>query len=100
LGCLLYQCLTGQPPFVADHVAAVLARILFEEPVSVEQARPGIPKALSALLEQMLQKDPAKRISSAEALTAAIPVLDPADTTSALVSTVVTHAAARPAFAE
>jgi serine/threonine protein kinase len=32
LGCVLFECLTGQPPFTADHVLAVLARILFDEP--------------------------------------------------------------------
>src|SRR5262249_29851813 len=36
-GCVLYECLTGEPPFVAEHVAAVLVRILFEEPAPVAQ---------------------------------------------------------------
>ena len=40
LGCVLYECLIGQPPFVADHIAAVLVRILFEEPTPVEERRP------------------------------------------------------------
>ena len=31
-GCVLYECLTGQPPFVADHIAALLVRILPEDP--------------------------------------------------------------------
>jgi hypothetical protein len=62
---VLYECLTGAPPFVADHIAAVLVRILFEEPVPVAQRRPGIPESLSRLLSHMLEKDPARRLSYA-----------------------------------
>jgi serine/threonine protein kinase len=65
LGCVLYECLTGDPPFVADHIATVLGRILFEEPVRVVQRRPGIPESISTLLSQMLEKDPARRLSDA-----------------------------------
>ena len=68
LGCVLYECLTGQPPFFADHIAAVLVRILFEEPAPVEQHRPGVPEPLRALLRQLLHKDPARRLVGAEAV--------------------------------
>lgn len=61
LGCVLYECLTGQPPFVADHVAAVLMRILFDEPAPIESLRPGIPAALVTLLGRLLAKDPQQR---------------------------------------
>lgn len=70
LGCVLYECLTGQPPFVADHIAAVLVRILFEEPIPIEERRPGIPAALAALLARLLTKDTAQRVSEAAALRA------------------------------
>jgi len=68
LGCILYECLTGVPPFVADHVAAVLVRVLFDEPVPVEQQRPGLPSALTDLLARMLRKEPVQRIADAAAL--------------------------------
>jgi len=56
LGCVLYECLTGEPPFSAEHVAAVLVRILFEDPVPVTQRRTGVPEALNELLNRMLAK--------------------------------------------
>lgn len=72
LGCVLYECLTGQPPFLADHVAAVLVRILFEEPPPLEDRRPGIPASLAALVDRLLRKDPAQRIADAAGLRAEI----------------------------
>ncbi|MFO0580116.1 MAG: protein kinase [Polyangia bacterium] len=65
LGCVLYECLTGQPPFVADHIAAVLVRILFEEPVPIDERRNGIPRPLQVLLGRLLRKEPTERFSDA-----------------------------------
>ena len=76
LGCVLYECLTGEPPFVADHVAAVLVRILFEEPVPIEQRRPGIPEGIRMLIERMLLKDPAQRIANFQEVLTALAALD------------------------
>ena len=75
LGCVLYECLTGEPPFVAEHIAAVLVRILFEEPEPVVQRRPGIPAAVGALLNRLLAKDPSQRMSDAAELIRAISAL-------------------------
>lgn len=60
--------MSGQPPFVADHVAAVLVRILFENPIPLEQSRPGAPAAICSLVDRLLAKDPAQRLSDAAAL--------------------------------
>ena len=46
LGCVLCECLTGEPPFVAEHIAAVLVRILFEEPIDICTRLPGTPVAV------------------------------------------------------
>lgn len=68
LGCLLYECLTGRPPFVSEHVAAVLVRILFEDPLPVEASRPHAPPELLALLRRLLAKDPLGRPADAAVL--------------------------------
>ena len=70
LGCVLYECLTGQPPFVAEHVAAVLVRILFEDPIPLEERRPGVPAAVGALIGRLLAKQPSQRPADAAALRA------------------------------
>lgn len=61
LGCLLYQCLCGEPPFTGVHAAAILARILFEEPQHLQLRNPSLPTELSSLVQSMLSKDPALR---------------------------------------
>ena len=68
LGCVLYECLSGAPPFVADHIAALLVQILFEEPIPIALRRPGVPAAISELLGRLLAKDPGQRLADAAAL--------------------------------
>lgn len=72
LGCVFYECLTGQPPFRGEHVAAVLVKILFEEPQSVAELRSGVPAELVELLLKMLVKDRSLRIADARALVHAL----------------------------
>ncbi|HEX8701536.1 MAG TPA: protein kinase, partial [Myxococcaceae bacterium] len=72
LGCVLYECLTGQPPFSAPHFVAALAKILFTEPPPLRSVRPELPVALEELLQRMLAKDPAKRLPEAAHLLMAL----------------------------
>ena len=65
LGCVVFECLTGQPPFVHEHIAAVLAKILFEEPPPLSRARPDLPADLGNLVARMLAKKPEARIANA-----------------------------------
>jgi tetratricopeptide (TPR) repeat protein len=70
LGCILYECLTGQSPFSAPHLAASLAKILFAEPRRLREVRPELPRELEEVVEQMLAKEPARRFPDASSLLA------------------------------
>lgn len=77
LGCVVYQCLTGKPPFRAGSAAAILAKILLETPRPMQEARKGIPESLAALVMRMLAKDPSQRPSDAGALLRELAELGP-----------------------
>jgi eukaryotic-like serine/threonine-protein kinase len=68
LGCVLYECLTGRPPFSGGHVFAVLAKILVEDTPRVRELRPDVPPALDALLARMMAKDVKDRPADASEL--------------------------------
>jgi serine/threonine protein kinase/formylglycine-generating enzyme required for sulfatase activity len=61
LGCTLYALLTGRPPFVADTMVKLVLAHLEKAPVLLHQLRPEVPIELSAVVTQMLAKDPAQR---------------------------------------
>ncbi len=68
LGCVLYECLTGKPPFSAPHFVAALAKILFTEPEPLRVLRPELPAALEELLQRTLSKAPERRFPDASSL--------------------------------
>ena len=61
LGCLLYQLLTGRPPFRADTAVAILHQHLDAAPVPPRQDRPDLPPAFENFLLGLLAKQPADR---------------------------------------
>ena len=61
LGCVLYECLTGEAAFSGEHMMVVLAKIILGHTPRVKAARKGIPTALDELVASMLAKDPADR---------------------------------------
>jgi eukaryotic-like serine/threonine-protein kinase len=67
LGCVLYEMLTGAPPFTADSPVAVAAAHARETPVPVTDRAPDVPNALADACQQALAKDPAGRPASAAA---------------------------------
>jgi len=65
LGCVLYEMLTGQPPFVADVAAAVMHQHVRVAPKPAIERNPAIPAALNALVMEMLAKQPKDRPQTA-----------------------------------
>jgi eukaryotic-like serine/threonine-protein kinase len=66
LGSLLYEMVTGVPPFRGESAAEILQRICAWDPPPARSLRPAVPEGLSALISQLLEKDLRKRPPSAE----------------------------------
>ena len=65
LGCVLFECLAGRPPFFADNLMAVLAKILIEDVPRLGELEPTVLPALDALVARMLAKDLSTRPADA-----------------------------------
>jgi tRNA A-37 threonylcarbamoyl transferase component Bud32 len=65
LAAMLYEMLTGDPPFQGSTAQAILARILTEKPRNVTQVREATPYHVAAAVERALSKLPADRYASA-----------------------------------
>ena len=68
LGCVIYECLAGRPVFAGDNIAALLAKILLETPVTLRDAGFDIPPALDDLVTRMLSKHVTARPTNGAAL--------------------------------
>jgi serine/threonine-protein kinase len=68
LGAILYEILTGHPPFDGDDTADVLRRVVHEAPTRPRSANPQAPAALEAVCLKALAKKPADRYASAKQL--------------------------------
>jgi WD40 repeat protein/tRNA A-37 threonylcarbamoyl transferase component Bud32 len=64
LGCVLYECLVGQPPFRRDSDVAVVFAHLDAEPPTASAHRPELPVALDAVIARALAKEPEQRYAS------------------------------------
>jgi len=72
LGCVLFECLAGAPPFTRETEVAVLWAHMRDEPPALSEVRPGLPPAADAALTQALAKNPADRQRSCGELVQAL----------------------------
>jgi serine/threonine protein kinase len=68
LGAILYEVLTGRPPFQADAAVDTLFLVRHEEPLPPGRLRPGLPRDLQTICLKCLNKEPRKRYATAAAL--------------------------------
>src|SRR5262249_27320851 len=65
---ILYECLTGRPPFLATTTLQLLELVRHSEPVSPRALTPAVPRDVETICLACLEKEPARRYPSAEAL--------------------------------
>jgi len=70
LGAMLYEMLTGRPPFVGDSITAVIHQVQEKEVVSPRLLNPGVPRDLESICLKCLEKEWRKRYVTAGALAA------------------------------
>lgn len=66
LGALLYEVLTGRPPYVGETAIDVIQQVVSDEWTPVKQLAPDVPNDLVAVVTRALAKDPARRYASAK----------------------------------
>jgi serine/threonine-protein kinase len=82
LGVVLYELLSGRPPFDAPTIAALATAILTREPPGLSELNPDVPRGLSDVIALTLVKSRDSRIQSVAALARALTPFASQDTTS------------------
>lgn len=77
LGCMLYELVTGKPPFHADDPAALARQHVELAPPSPSALRPELPAELEVLILKLLAKDPARRCAAASEVCEALDAYKP-----------------------
>jgi len=77
LGVILYELLTGTPPFQGDSIAELALRVTRESPRPMRDLRPDLPPALERVVLRCLEKDPGKRVQNVGELAVALAEFGP-----------------------
>jgi eukaryotic-like serine/threonine-protein kinase len=72
IGIILYEALTGRPPFEGDSAVAVALKQVSEQPAPPSRANPAVPPALDAVVLRALAKNPVNRFENADEFLAAL----------------------------
>jgi eukaryotic-like serine/threonine-protein kinase len=70
LGCVLFEMVTGRPPFLGDSPVAVASKQVLEQPIPPSRLNPDVTADLDAVILRALAKNPANRYQSAEEMRA------------------------------
>jgi serine/threonine-protein kinase len=76
IGCILYEMLTGHPPFVASSEMELVLKIKNDPPEPINRRRRDIPDKLASIVEKTMAKDPAERFATAHLLANALEQID------------------------
>lgn len=68
LGAILYECISGQPPFRGNSVAETLVLVRTAQPLPLSRLRPKVPRDLETICLKALAKEPIGRYATAEDL--------------------------------
>ena len=79
LGCVVYELLTGEPPYTGPTAQAIVAKRLSDPIPSARRLRETVPPSLDLVLERLLAKAPADRYASAAELSAALAAVRASD---------------------
>ena len=75
LGCVMYECLSSQPPFTGDNPAIVAYKQVWEQPHPLHEMAPEVLPSLESVVMRCLNKDPRRRYPSTDVLAAELETL-------------------------
>ena len=76
LGAMLYEMVTGRPPFLGDNEIAIIGQHINTPPVAPQWHQPEIPSQLNSLIMRLLSKNPAERPESAADVLSSLEAID------------------------
>ena len=79
LGCVLYEMLLGQPPFLRKTGPDTVSAVLLEEPPGLDGSSPNLPAVLCQIVQRCLEKRPQERFATAHDLALALEAASSSD---------------------